>query len=278
MSKWLKARASESPTVHAPREPRLTWQRTLRGLVRSGEVLTPWSTGTGRAPHREVPGRWLAERRVDRLAYLDALTELPNRVQFRSRLSSALERARQQSRLLALLYMDLDEFGGVNDTFGHAAGDELLRAVARRLRNGLRFADGVGSSSAAIARPGDVARLSGDQFTAMLPDIRHSRDAAPVAERLIDTIRQPVRITGSWVAVTPTVGIAIYPKDGTDAETLLRNADAAMYCAKGRRPGTYTFFDPAMSDVASRASDRSPATRCISNLIHSWRNFRGPDA
>ena len=250
MAKWLEARASESPTVHAPGEPRLSWQRTLLGLVRSGEALTPGSAGPWRALHRPAPGRWLAERRVVRVACFDALTELPNRVQFRSRLLSALERARRQSRLLALLHLDLDKFKIVNDTFGHAAGDELLRAVAHRLRNGLRFADGVGSCNGAIARPGEVARLGGDEFTAMLPDIRHGRDAAPVAERLIDTIRQPVRIAGSWVAVTPTAGIAIYPKDGTDAETLLRNAEAATYFAKGRRAGTYSFFDPAMTDVA----------------------------
>jgi diguanylate cyclase (GGDEF)-like protein len=151
---------------------------------------------------------------------------------------------------LALLYLDIDKFKGINDTFGHAAGDELLRVAASRLRNSLRFADGVGAGTGAIACAGDVARLCGDEFTAMLPDIRNRSDAASVAERLIDAIRQPVRIAGGWVAVTPSVGIAIYPNDGTDAETLLRNADAAMYVAKGQQPGTYSFFDPAMKDVA----------------------------
>jgi len=184
-----------------------------------------------------LASKWLAERRVVRLAYFDPLTELPNREQFRNTLSSAIERARQQSRQLALLYLDLDKFKKVNDTFGHAAGDELLRAVAKRLRNSLRSDDGVG-----YARAGDVARLGGDEFTAMLPDIRNSRDAAQVAQRLIDAIRQPVRIAGNcWVAVTPSIGIAIYPKDGTDGETLLRNADAAMYLTKGKLPGTYPF-------------------------------------
>jgi diguanylate cyclase (GGDEF)-like protein len=194
-----------------------------------------------------LASKWLAERRVVRLAYFDALTELPNREQFRNRLSSAVERARQQSRRLALLYLDLDNFKFINDTFGHSAGDELLRAVANRLRNSLRITDGVGTGRCAIARAGDVARLGGDEFTAMLTDVRNSRDAAAVAVRLIAAIRRPLRIAGSSVAVTPSVGIALYPKDGTDGETLLRNADAAMYCAKGRRPGTYSFFDPAMN-------------------------------
>ena len=224
------------------------------GLVPPEDKLSHLASAS---PAREVrqmiialASKWLAERRVVRLAYFDALTELPNREQFRNRLWSAIERAQQQSRLLALLYLDLDKFKGVNDTLGHAAGDELLRVVANRLRNGVRFSDGVGACSGAIACTGDVARLCGDEFTAMLPNIRNSRDAAPVAERLIAAIRRPVRIAGSSVVVTPSVGIAIYPQDGADAETLLRNADAAMYFAKGQRPGSYSFFDPAMRDVA----------------------------
>ena len=231
------------------------------GLVPPQDKLSHLPSDSAASEVRQMiialASKWLAERRVVKLAYFDALTELPNREQFRSRLSSAIESARQQSRLLALLYLDLDNFKGVNDTLGHAAGDELLRAVANRLRNSLRFTDGIGSGRGAIARAGDVARLGGDEFTAMLPDVRNSRDAAPVAERLIAAIRRPVRIAGSWAAVTPSVGIAIYPKDGTDGETLLQNADAAMYFAKDKRPGTYAFFDPAMSDLASRAADRS---------------------
>jgi diguanylate cyclase (GGDEF)-like protein len=113
-----------------------------------------------------------------------------------------------------------------------------------------------------MARPGNLARLGGDEFTVMLPNLRNSRDAALVAERLIDAVRQPLRLARTWVAVTPSVGIAIYPKDGTDVDTLLRHADAAMYLAKGERTGTHAFFNPAMN--GSRASDRSPFARSIS--------------
>ena len=225
-------------------------------------LASPSAAGHVRQMIIALASKWLAERRVVRLAYFDALTELPNREHFRNRLSSAIELARQQCRLLALLYLDLDKFKGVNDTFGHAAGDELLRAVANRLRNSLRFADAVGSCRGAIARTGDLARLAGDEFTAVLPNLGNGRDAASVAERLIDAVQQPVRIAGSWVAVTPSVGIAIYPKDGTDVDTLLRHADAAMYLAKGERTGTHAFFNPAMN--GSRASDRSPFARSIS--------------
>src|SRR5215472_93872 len=238
------------------------------GLVPPEDKLSHLASDSAASEVRQMiialASKWLAERRVVRLAYFDSLTELPNREQFRNRLSSAIEGARQQSRLLALLYLDLDNFKGVNDTFGHAAGDELLRAVAHRLRNNLRFTDGVGSGSGAIARAGDVARLGGDEFTALLPDIRNSRDAAPVAERLIAAIRRPVPIAGSRIAVTPSVGIAIYPKDGADGETLMRNADAAMYVAKDQRPGSYSFFDPAMNRKASGTSWRSLFTHCIS--------------
>jgi diguanylate cyclase (GGDEF)-like protein len=134
--------------------------------------------------------------------------------------------------------------------------------VANRLRNSLRFDDCLGSDSRAIARPGDLARLGGDEFTAMLPNLRNSRDAALVAQRLIDAVRRPLRLAGTWVAVTPSVGIAIYPRDGTDVDTLLRHADAAMYFAKGASTGTHSFFNPAMN--GSRAADRAPSTRCIS--------------
>jgi diguanylate cyclase (GGDEF)-like protein len=217
------------------------------GLVPPEDKLSHLANASAASEVRQMiialASKWLAERRVVRLAYFDSLTELPNREQFCNRLSSAIESARQQSRQLALLYLDLDKFKAVNDTFGHAAGDELLRAVAHRLRNSLRVADGIGYCSGVISRSGDVARLGGDEFTVLLPDIRDSRDAAQVAQRLIDAIRQPVRITGSSVAVTPSVGIAIYPKDSSDGETLLRNADAAMYQSKGKRPGTYSFFD-----------------------------------
>jgi len=194
-----------------------------------------------------LSSKWLAERRIARLAYFDPLTELPNREQFRNRLSSALKTARQQNRPLAVLYLDLDKFKCVNDRLGHAAGDELLRTVARRLRRNLRYDYARGFHSGASSRPGDLARLGGDEFIALLPGLHTTGDAGLVAERLIAAVREPVSVGGSAVTVTPSVGIAIYPRDGANAETLLRNADAAMYAAKRTRPGTYAFFQPVMN-------------------------------
>jgi diguanylate cyclase (GGDEF)-like protein len=193
-----------------------------------------------------LSSRWLAERRIVRVAYFDSLTQLPNREQFRHRLSHALEAARYQSLPLGVLCLDLDQFKDVNDTLGHAAGDQLLRAVARRLRDNLRYQRSGGFHNGASARPGDLARLGGDEFVALLPGLRTMSDAARVAERLIKSVREPVQLAGTAIVVTPSVGIAIYPKDGANSETLLRNADAAMYFAKRRRPGTYSFFEPGM--------------------------------
>jgi len=197
-----------------------------------------------------LASKWRAERSVVRLAYFDALTGLPNREQSRNRLIGAVEAARQHERMLAVLYLDLDNFKRVNDTLGHAAGDELLRAVAGRLRNCLRYADTRGADAGAVARPGDLARLGGDEFTVLLPSIRKPADAGVIAERIIGSLREPLQLAQKSVVVTPSVGIAIFPNDGTDAEALLRNADLAMYFSKRRSPGTYSFFDAAMNATA----------------------------
>jgi len=197
-----------------------------------------------------LASKWRAERSVVKLAYFDALTGLPNREQSRNRLVSAIEAARQHERTLAVLYLDLDNFKRVNDTLGHAVGDELLRVVAARLRSCLRYADTRGADSTAIARPGDLARLGGDEFMVLLPSIRQPIDAGAIAERIISALREPLQLAMNSVVITPSVGIAVFPNDGADADTLLRNADLAMYFSKRKSPGTYSFFDPAMNASA----------------------------
>jgi diguanylate cyclase (GGDEF)-like protein len=203
-----------------------------------------------------LTSKWLAERRIVRLAYFDTLTQLPNREHFRSRVATAIESARRQNRMLALLYLDLDKFKRINDIFGHAAGDDLLGVVAGRLRHGLRCEENVGYCRRAIVRPGDLARLSGDEFAALLPNLTTTRDAGLVAQRLIRTVGKPVQLARRSVAVTPSVGIAIYPRDGSDVTTLLRSADAAMYFTKRRSPGTFEFFDPTMNAAAPSLGER----------------------
>jgi len=197
-----------------------------------------------------LAAKWRAERSVVRLAYFDALTGLPNREQSRNRLASTVAAARELQRPLAVLYLDLDNFKRVNDTLGHAAGDELLQVVAARLRNCLRHGEGRATDADAVARPGDLARLGGDEFMVLLPHIKRPIDAGMIADRIITALREPLQLALNSVVITPSVGIAIFPNDGTDEDTLLRNADLAMYFSKRRGPGSYSFFDAAMNAQA----------------------------
>ncbi len=194
-----------------------------------------------------LASKWRAERRVARLAYFDSLTGLPNREQAHTRLRSAVAAAQQRSRMLALLYIDLDNFKRINDTLGHGVGDEVLVAAADRLRASVRSED---IAAPPVARPGDLGRLGGDEFMVVLPDINDSDDAARVAERLISVMQEPMRLSKHSIVITPSIGIAILPTDGGDAETLLRHGDLAMYFAKRRSPGSFAFFDASMNEGA----------------------------
>ena len=197
-----------------------------------------------------LASKWRAERRIVRLAYFDTLTGLPNREQSSSRLSGALQAAKENGRTLAVLYLDLDNFKRVNDTLGHAAGDHLLCVVADRLRGSLRYGADAKIATAGSARPGDIARLGGDEFLVLLPNLRGTVDAGAVAERLILAVREPIQLGSNSLVVSPSIGIAIYPQDGSDGAALLRNADLAMYYAKRRSPGTFAFFDVSMNSQA----------------------------
>lgn len=194
--------------------------------------------------------KWRAERRIVHLAYFDTLTGLPNREQSRNRLLASIESARQRHGSLAVLYLDLDNFKRVNDTLGHAVGDELLRVTSGRLRDSLRYDHSASTEADGVQRPGDIARLGGDEFLVLLPNLRVLADAGAVAERLISALRQPVHLAHSALVVTPSIGIALYPQDGADADALLRNADLAMYFAKRKSPGSFAYYDAAMNAAA----------------------------
>ena len=197
-----------------------------------------------------LASKWRAERRVARLAYFDTLTGLPNRDQAHSRLRAALKAGQAHGRLLALMFIDLDNFKRINDTLGHAVGDEVLTGTAERLRKSLRHNDGVTRERLPADRPGDVGRLGGDEFIVVLPDIAASEDAGRVANRLIAELSAPMQLSQHTVVLTPSIGIAVAPTDGTDADTLLRHADLAMYFSKRRSAGAYAFFDVSMNEGA----------------------------
>jgi diguanylate cyclase (GGDEF)-like protein len=226
--------------------------RDLGGMVPPEEKLSylqkPFHPHEIRQMTISLASKWRSEHRIVRLAYFDALTGLPNREQLRNRLNSTLASAKQHQRMLAVLYLDLDNFKRVNDTLGHAVGDELLRLVAARLRSSLRTDESV--EDLPSARSSHIARLGGDEFIVVLPSIRSADDAAAVAARLIAELQEPMRLALHTLVVTPSVGVALFPGDGVEVDTLLRNADLAMYFAKRKGPGMFAFFDPSMNDAA----------------------------
>jgi diguanylate cyclase (GGDEF)-like protein len=226
--------------------------RDIGGMVPPEEKLSylqkPFHPHEIRQMTISLASKWRSEHRIVKLAYFDALTGLPNREQSRNRLSSALAAAKQHRRMLAVLYLDLDNFKRVNDTLGHAVGDELLCLVAARLRSSLRADDTVEDSAG--SRTSHIARLGGDEFIVILPNIRSADDAAGVAGRLIAELQEPMRLALHTLVVTPSIGVAVFPADGVEVDTLLRNADLAMYFAKRKGPGMHAFFDASMNDAA----------------------------
>jgi diguanylate cyclase (GGDEF)-like protein/PAS domain S-box-containing protein len=189
---------------------------------------------------RDVTERKKVEEQIEYQAYHDALTGLPNRRLFRDRLTVALAHARRMKHPLAVMFLDLDRFKVVNDTLGHSTGDELLKAVGMRLQTSLREED-------------SIARMGGDEFTILLADLKTPDDAAKIAQKVLDTVAQPLRIDNTELFVTTSIGIALFPSDGDSAEALLANSDRAMYRAKDAGRNSYQMFTPAMN---SRALER----------------------
>ncbi len=197
------------------------------------------------------------ERRLDaekirRLAFRDSLTQLPNRESFRSSLYDGVRYAKSQNGVIALLFIDLDGFKRINDNLGHRAGDELLRRVAERFSNVIRGAYRPSEDKHNDAPQDSVSRLGGDEFTVLLSDVRRPEDAARVAERLLEALREPIPIGSHEFFIGASIGIATFPTDGFTAEVLLQNADAAMYFAKSRGRGCYQFYTQSMNQSSAR--------------------------
>jgi diguanylate cyclase (GGDEF)-like protein len=234
----------------------LSYQRQLSGIVALGERFDLEPTEEDRDQMRRLADQAavaLANARmleqVRELAYYDSLTGLPNRLSYKERLAYALEQASREQRLVAAFFIDLDHFSRINDTLGHEVGDQLLRHVASRLRSCCREReDEVGPALNALAP--EVARLGGDEFTVIMPGLHEAQDAAKLARRILSSFAQPVRVGTHEIFVNASIGIAIYPYDGEDIDTLLMHADTAMYKAKEQGGSSYQTYSKSMTTTA----------------------------
>lgn len=187
--------------------------------------------------YEDISQRKKNEKELRLLANYDTLTGLPNRSLFHDRLGQVLERAMRYNNVFALMFIDLDRFKTVNDSFGHTAGDDLLKEVAQRLLTCVRGSD-------------TVSRLGGDEFTIIIPDVETTIATSKVAEKIIQVMAEPIMLHGQEVRITPSIGISMYPGDARDFSTLLQNADAAMYHAKSEGRNNYQFYTQQMNAEA----------------------------
>jgi len=217
-------------------------------LCANGDVKWVWHRGTsirdrtGRTQYVEgfladVTAQKLDQAKLDYLAHHDMLTGLANRTVFEEQLARSLERVKRHFQNVTLLYLDLDRFKDINDSWGHPSGDAVLRTVAGRLT--------------ACSRKGDiVARLGGDEFVLVMDDNEKTEDVAQFVQRVLEELERPMKVLDREVAITASIGIAVYPVDGEDVATLVKNADAAMYVAKEAGRNTFRFFTKKMNERA----------------------------
>jgi diguanylate cyclase (GGDEF)-like protein/PAS domain S-box-containing protein len=225
---------------------------------RDGSWRTFESLGTNRLdnPHiqgvvfnsRDVTDRKVIQQRIQHLAYHDNLTGLPNRSLLQDRLAHSIARAERTNRKVAVLFIDLDNFKNINDTLGHDVGDELLRQVARRLTECVRAED-------------TIARQGGDEFIVLLDGLDDGRGASLVAQKILNALRKAFVLSGTDQHVSGSVGIALFPEDGRDAQTLMKNADTAMFHGKTQGKNTYQYFTAQMNVAVKRRMTLESALR-----------------
>lgn len=219
------------------------WNRRKNGNVYPAQlIINAISDDQNNATHyvalfSDITHLKQSEEQLERLAHHDPLTELPNRLLFHARLSHALDQCTRSSRQLSLLFIDLDRFKDINDSFGHVVGDELLRQVAKRLTESLRRED-------------TVARIGGDEFIVLLENCGQPSQVAAAAEKILTSFEAPFKLLGREAFISPSIGISVYPRDGRDCGSLMRNADTAMYRAKEAGRNSYAFYTEEMTAQA----------------------------
>ncbi|SFP89898.1 PAS domain S-box-containing protein/diguanylate cyclase (GGDEF) domain-containing protein [Nitrosomonas cryotolerans] len=216
------------------------WQGEIWSQRKSGELFPAWvNISVARDEQEQIINHVIVfsditsikqtEERLNYLAHHDPLTDIPNRLLFKARLENSLQRAQRHDYQVALLFLDLDRFKIINDTLGHNAGDQLLQTVASRLTKSIRNED-------------TVARLGGDEFAVILENVKHSDDIVYLAEKILEIITQPVRISGQDIITSFSIGIALYPADANNSDNLKRAADSALYQAKRKGRANYQFY------------------------------------
>ncbi len=226
------------------------WEGEIWNRRKSGEAYPEWLSissiqdDDGHTSHHvavfhDITEMKRKEEQIEHQAYHDALTGLPNRLLLQDRLGHAIKRAERASSLAAVLFIDLDNFKVINDSLGHAVGDQMLLEVADRFQDAVRTSD-------------TVARLGGDEFVILMDEVSSEDDAIQLAQRLIHTMESPITIENRDLFTTPSIGIAIYPRDGEEAEELIKNADIAMYRAKEQGRNQYNLFTASMTAQALR--------------------------
>ncbi|WP_207643858.1 sensor domain-containing protein [Defluviitalea phaphyphila] len=183
----------------------------------------------------DITDRKYAEEKIKYMAYHDVLTELPNRIHFNNQFIKILSEVKQKNQKMAVLFIDLDKFKNINDTLGHNMGDLLLKQAANRLKKSLRETD-------------FICRIGGDEFIILLKDITKEH-VKKLAQRIVNTFKDPFILNKHILFVTPSIGISIYPDNGIDIETLIKNADDAMYLAKKKGKNNYQFFDSIKENI-----------------------------
>jgi diguanylate cyclase (GGDEF)-like protein len=214
---------------------------------------------------RDISDRKSAEKKVIQLAYYDNLTGLPNRVLLRDRLEQAQLRARRNNKQVAIMFLDLDRFKNINDTLGHNIGDLLLQSVAERLKKSLRKTDCITREKKGHMKT-TVARIGGDEFTILLTDISNIHHVIMIANRLLNNMKRPFILGTHEVFITASIGIAIYPTDSEDADTLMKYADISMYHAKDLGRNNVQFYTESMNTAAiERFNMENQLRKALSN-------------
>ncbi len=238
------------------------WQGEIWDRRKNGEIYPKWlSISTAKNKKNvvvnyigvfvDITKRKEAVEKLDLMAHFDSLTGLPNRILLKDRVEQAISASRRSERKTGVLFLDLDNFKNINDSFSHSFGDLLLHAVSERLKDVTRESD-------------TIARIGGDEFIVLLSGIEGSNDAARVAKKITESTKEPFTLENRLLNITASIGISIYPDDGTDYDTLIKNADTAMYRAKEVGRDTYQFFTQEMNDrVFERLSMENNLRRAI---------------